>query len=444
MKNFWNFLHENFKLQTIGYCSLFISFSLLLSFQGCIKESSTINLAPDDLLNAVYTDSVSLVAYSVLEDTLNTRNLQSNFLGFLEDPVFGTTTTGVFTQFIPAGNSVNFGTSPQLDSIVLTLRYAGGFYGDTLNPFAIKVFRLDEDILSEEPYYQNKRFTYFPDNLTYNSDFRLYPKPKSKVKLDTIVEAHARIRLSDELGNLLLHSTEEMASNESFKKFFKGLYICAEPLANNGSLVNFNLISSISGIHLYYSNDTVHTHFQFYIKSNVTVRVAAYEHDYKTGSSEFVNQIISKDTLLGKEMLYVQSMGGIKTKISFPHIKAFKNRNIVINKAELVITNIGEELSLFKPPQKLSIRGVDSKGSLVSIPDASTMYWGGNYDETAKEYRFRITKYIQNIILKDDFSPFIYLVTDKAAADASRLIINGTHPANLTKRLRLELYYTEY
>jgi hypothetical protein len=416
--------------------------------QGCQKDPSSIGLGlrdPDNILNAVFTDTVSLNTYSIVEDTLNTTNLLSNFLGFIKDPVFGTTVAGIFTQFVPEGNNVNLGVSPQLDSIVLTLRYAGGFYGDTLNPFVIKVYQLNEDILANETYYQNKMFDHTSENLTYDPNFQCYPKPKTKVKVDTVkVDPHLRIRLDDNLGNLFLQNISQMTSNATFKNFFKGLYICVEPLANDGSLVNFNLTSAITGMQLYYRNDSTAKQLRFYIKSKETVRVSNYKHDYAAGELNFVNQIVYKDTTLGKNTLYLQSMGGVKTKIYLPNIKLLKEKKWVINKAELVITNIGENLSLFPPPPKLNIQGINKKGEFVIMPDAATTYFGGTYDATRKEYRFRLTKYLQSIILRDDYEPYIYLVTDKAAADASRLILSGSLPTAPASRLRLDVYYTEY
>ena len=446
MKNFWKFLRENFNLNALYGVMLVLPLSLLLVFQGCLKDPNAIGLnlkGDDDLLNATFTDTVTLSAYSVLEDTLNTTNLVSNFLGFIRDPVFGLTSTGIFTQIVPNGNSVNFGDSPQLDSIVLTLRYASGFYGDTLNPFVVQVYRVTEDILSDKNYYQNHILAHSSNNLTYRSDFHLYPKPNSKVRLDTIVEAHARIRLDDELGNLLLRSSSEMLSNARFKNFFKGLYICAKPLSNNGSLVNFNLTSALSGIQLYYKNDTVARRFQF-LMNNETIRISNYDHDYNSGDSYFVSQVIDNDSLLGKNMLYVQCMGGVKTKISFPNIKALKDRNIVINKAELVVTNIGDNSSFFPPPNRLNILRVDKQGEQSLLPDSYYAYWGGEYNEAKREYRFRITKYLQDIILKEDYESYVYLVSYRAAADAYRLILNGTQHDLSPTRLRLELYYTEY
>ena len=444
MKNFWSSIHANFNLRPSYFPTLFIAVALLLSVNGCQDEPGSIGLDLDrDLLNAIFTDSITLTAHSVLDDPLNTRNLQSNFLGFIRDPIFGETTTGIFTQFVPSGNSVNLGNSPQLDSVVLTLRYAGNFYGDTLNPFGIQIYRLTSDIPSSTPCYQNSRFEHSSENLTYNHEHKIYPKPKTKVKLDTIVEAHARIRLSDELGNLLLQNTAYMVSNEAFKSFFKGLYICATPIADNGSLVNFNLTSVLSGIQLYYKNDTVANSFQFLIKSTEAVRASSYQHDHTKGNTNFRHQVVDEDSLLGKEMLYIQCMGGVKTQISFPYIKEFKGRNVVINKAELVITNIGEELNLFPQPSSLNVYRIDKEGESLSLPDAGTSYLGGNYNETTKEYRFRITKYIQDAILKEDYTPTIYLVANRRASDANRLILSGTNPADSASRLRLELYYTE-
>jgi len=444
MKNFWNSIRANFNFY-LTYCLAFIvSFILLISYLGCQQDPGSLGII-DDLLNATYTDTITLVAYSVKEDTLNTRNLQSNFLGFIRDPVFGITSTGIFAQFIPTGNSVNFGANPQLDSIVLTFRYSGNFYGDTLNPFSIQIFRLTEDISSSQVYYQNRIFAHASQNLTYDYDYRLAPKPKSKVKLDSLIEAHVRIRLNDELGTLLLRNTSQMISNETFKSFFKGLYICAKPLANNGSLVSFDLTSALSGIQLYYKNDTISRQFQFLIKTGETVRVSSYEHGYESGDPNFVKQVLDKDTLLGTKMLYVQCMGGVKTKIFFPYIKEFKDKNVVINKAELVVTNIGEELNLFPPSNNLNIFRIDKNGEQQYLPDFGTSaYWGGSYNESTKEYRFRITRYIQDIILREDYEPFVYLVANRAASDANRLILSGTNPENPFTRLRLEVYYTEY
>ena len=445
MKNFWNYHHANFKLRFTNNLILFLCLFLLFVSQSCKKEQNAIGLdLPGGRLGTAFSDTTTLSACSVLEDTLNTKNLIFNYLGYLKDDVFGTTTANIYTQFVPQASSFNPGNAPTLDSIVLTLRYSGNFYGDTLNPFIIKVYELSEDISSDQTYYQNSSLAHKGENLTADPSFLLYPKPNTKVKLDTLKEAHVRIRLKDNLGNTFLNNPSQLQDDATLKKFFKGLYICVEPFQNNGSMVNFSLTNSLSGIQIYYKDGSNKRQFSLIVNQNAT-RFSSYQHNYESGNANFKQQVIQKDTSKGKEMLYVQSMGGIKTKITFPYLKTLKNKNIVINKAELVITNIGENSEWYPAPNRLTIQAVNKQEKIIFLPDdaiyTSDAYWGGTIKNN--EYRFRITKYIQDIILRDNLQPYIYLVTNRAAADANRLVLKGTDTV-LDARLRLELYYTEY
>jgi len=465
MKNFWNFRRANFKPHPFFYSFTFLLLSLMFFSQGCKKEINSIGLDlkdPNDLLNATFTDTVTLTAYSATslfwKDTLNTTGLIFNYLGCLTEEVFGTTTASIYTQLVPAGNNFNPGDSYKLDSIVLTLRYTGGFYGDTLNPLFINIYELKEDMVANKTYDQNNTIEHYAENLS-NSVFQFFPKPNTKAKVDTLLEAHLRIRLNDELGNRFLKDYKKMATDEDFKKFFKGLFIEAIPSRNHGCLVNFSLVNALSGIQLYYKDNDKAKQFSFIINNTNTVRFNNYKHNYEVGNANFVAQVLNNDTVKGEKMLYVQSMGGVKTKIAFPNIKALKEtnangKNRVINKAELVITNIGENMNLYPVPARLGIQAVkktsgnpSAKPELVTILDALTgnsSYFGGSYDEKTKEYRFRITRYIQDIIQKDNYQNYIYLVTEGAAAYPNRLVLNGTAPADISKRLRLEMYYTEY
>jgi len=452
MKNFWNFRPVNFNVRLLQFLFPILFISLLFTFQSCNKEPGSIGTnLKNDLKNAVFSDTITLSAHSIREDTLNTTNLNSNFLGYLVDEVFGTTTAGIYTQFIPNATSYSLGDLPTVDSIVLTLRYTGGFYGDTLNPFMIKVYRLTEDISSEKTYYQNNSIKYDSKNLTEIPEFILYPKPNTKIKVDSLVDAHLRIRLDTLLGKDIIakiKANNGQLPDAAFKEFFKGLYICPEPLANEGSLVSFSLTSIVSGIQLYYKNNNVPRKITFNISTRTksSIRVSTYDHfDYNNASQDFKNQVLEKDSLLGREILYVQSMGGVKTKISFPNLKALRDKRIVINKAELIITNFEDNVSKYPPPARLNLQAINEKKETIFLPDYTTLdYWGGGYDKTKQEYRFRITRYIQNIILKDNLEPYIYLVVDGAARNANRLLLHGTNPPDASKRLRLEIYYTEY
>jgi len=439
MKNFWNFRRANFNLRPLHVILLSLLATLLVS-QGCRKEPSSIGLnIVDRGLNAVFTDTTTLTAYSVVyadSDTMNTTNLRTNYLGYVKDPVFGSTTACIYAQFIPFNAVVNFGASRKLDSIVLILRYSGGWYGDTLKPIRVKVYELEESLSTSTRYDKNSSAAYSSEEITYYPDVHIRPAPNTRVRVDTLLAPHIRIRLKDTLGNRFLVDSSTMRT-------FKGLYICAESFNDDGSLVNFTLTDALSGIQLYYKNDNVPTTFKLTVPTTA-VRFNTFKHDHKVGNFDFVNQVINKDTLLGEKVLYAQGFGGIQTKITFPHLKALKEKKMVINKAELVITNIGEDLSVFPPPTRLTIRGVNPSGKFVFLPDdVDATYFGGSYDETKKEYRFRITRYIQDVILRDRFEPYIYLVVRDAPINPHRLLLKGTDTLE-SSRLRLELYYTEY
>ncbi|MCL2435905.1 MAG: DUF4270 domain-containing protein [Lentimicrobiaceae bacterium] len=441
MKNFWNLHRANFNLRPLHVILLLLLTTLLVS-HGCRKEPSSIGLNlrdRDNLLNATFTDTTTLTAYSVVysdSDTMNTTNLRSSYLGYVKDPVFGTTTACIYAQFIPSSTVVNFGASRELDSIVLILRYSGGWYGDTLNPIRIKVYELEESLSTSTTYNKNSSVAYSSEEITYYPNIHMRFAPNTRIRIDSLLAPHIRIRLKNELGNRFLADSSTMRS-------FKGLYICAEAFQNNGSLVNFALTDPLTSIQLYYKNDSTSNQFKLTVPTTA-VRFNTYQHDHKMGNTEFVNQVIYKDTLLGEKKLYAQGFGGVQTKITFPHLKALREKKMVVNKAELVITNIGEDLSVYPPPTRLTIRGVNPSGRFVFLPDdVDDTYFGGRYDETNKEYRFRITRYIQDIILRDRFEPFIYLVVRDAPINPHRLLFKGTDTLE-SPRLRLELYYTEY
>ena len=63
-----------------------------LSLASCNKEPDLIgiDLLPDsDYLNLSFTDTSTIIAYTVREDSLRTDELSANLLGYMNDPVFG-------------------------------------------------------------------------------------------------------------------------------------------------------------------------------------------------------------------------------------------------------------------------------------------------------------------------------------------------------------------
>lgn len=436
--------------------SLLVLVFVAIFLTSCEDELTSLGLNlrdPNELLGTSFMDSTTLTAQSVLDDTIATTGLGSNVLGYVNDPTFGTTKASIYTQYLLSGNSVDFSTSPVLDSVILTIR-VGGFFGDTTTALPIRVYELDQKLYSDSTYRVSSTVAHKNDNLTYDPNYSVRPSPTNRVLIDTnSYDAHLRIRLTDAFGLHFLQNSSSMANDALFANFFKGLYITLDNPQGTGSLLYVNLTSSISGISIYYKKNGINKRYALVTNSSA-VRFNNFEHNYNQANSHFISEVINGipangNAVVGEDKLYLQPTGGVKMKIGFPTIKnSFKNKNLVINRAELVITNISEDDAHFFMPALLAIQGVKSDGTITYLPDdayyTSTDYFGGSYNTSKKEYRIRITNYIQDLILRDQYKDYFYLVVSGAGVRGNRLIMGGLNPDDENTRLRLEISYTEY
>ncbi len=426
--------------------------ALFTLFSACNDQNSSIGLGLTNQLGTDFTDTVTVSAYSLLEDTISTTNMTANLIGEIHDPVFGDCKASTYAQFDLTGTSVNFGEAPVIDSVILTLQLAS-YYGDTNSRVGIRIYQLTEEI-SATNYNSASTIAYDATPLNYTlTDYTI--QPTTNVIVDTGLNSpHIRIRLSQAFGQYLLDNQAQMTSNAAFKNFFKGLCLSTEShTGSTGYMILTSLTSALSGISLYYHNSTTPTTKYVFPCNTECMRFTNYSHDYSASSDvDFVQEVIQGDTSIGGRKLFLQATGGVKTKITFPHLRdSFKelDKRVVINRAELVITDISPEEVYLIHPAALTLQGIKENGSITYLPDddvyTSESYFGGTYDEDKHEYRFRITEYIQNQIHGvGDLTNSIYLVVNGAAVRANRLIAGGTDASNGESRLRLELSYTSY
>ncbi len=420
---------------------------------ACQDDTSSIGLGLIDQVGTEFQDTSTVVACSILEDTLPTTNLASCVLGNIHDPVFGDSRAAIYAQFALGGSSVNFGANPVVDSIVLTLQLSS-YYGDTTSRVGIRVHRLTEDLSSGATYYQNSAVGHDATPLNYSlTGYSI--RPGTSVIVDTnTYSPHLRIRLSQAFGQYLLNNVSQMASNSSFQQFFKGL--CIDAVSHSGStgyMLVTNMTSALSSLTLYYHNDSKARQKYDFVCNSECTRFTHCSHDYQSSSHpDFSQEVLSGQQEVGARTLFLQALGGVKTRITFPNLQdAFKGlgNRVVINKAELVVTDIAPEEPYLTHPPTLSLQGVSkTNGNAMYLPDdeyyTSSSYFGGSYNESRHEYRFRITQYVQNLILDNsDLTNSLYLVVRGSGVRANRLVIGGT---GLTdgNRLRLELSYTTY
>jgi hypothetical protein len=430
----------------IGLVIIIILGSLIL-FQACKKEPDQVGVGirpEDDIVNVFNQDTSSIMAYTVREDSTKTDETQLNLLGSYWDPVFGKTTATLYTQIRLSENGYDFGDNPVLDSIVLTMDYSS-YYGDTNDQIQLRIYQLSESIFQDSVYYSTNSVDFDPVEL---ASLSLFPRPNSPVVAggDTVLP-QLRIRLSDDFGNAILNApSSAFIDNDNWLEFFKGFAMVPEETSSTGSILSFDLLSDISRMVLYYSNDEQDSlDFVFLINDNCA-RFMNYEHyGYVHADASLQQQVLEGDTELGNKRLYLQAMGGLKVKIMFPHIKSIvANGNIAINDAKLVINDYQDEEE-FTPPNRLVVVGINEQGKNYIIPDQFELYYGGFYDSTKNQVIFRITRYIQSLLEEGAQDYGLHLLVASASLVPNRQIINGAMPdppVPYSKRFKLNITYT--
>lgn len=395
---------------------------------------------PGDKINLVYSDTATVSAFTVREDSLRSDEVSQYLLGSYVDSVFGRTDAGIFAQVLLPSSNVNLGTSLTLDSVVLTLAYSG-YYGDISLAQVIHVYQLDESMSLNDSYYSNKIFDY---NQTELGSATITPAPNDSVLVDGGNTApHMRIRLSSQFGDSLLQMSvnSQLTTNENFLTLLKGLYIKADPVISGGGMLYINLLASMSKLTLYYQSDTVAKVFSF-VFANESARMTHFSHEYFTPITPVGEQL--NDPNHDTSIVYVQSMAGVKTKIRFPNLKNFvAGGMIAVNKAELEITVTDNSDNRLAVPDKLLILGVDANGNPVFLLDQfeGSAYYGGTYSTSERKYKFNIARHIQNVLTGQSEDYGLYLAVSGGVVQANRVIIGGaTHP---NYRMKLNLYYTK-
>lgn len=420
---------------------------------SCKKEIGTIgwNVQPnDELLNTTFFDTATLEAYSTLHnDSIATNAVMYNMLGYINDPIFGLTQAGFYAQGRLQSFNANFGEGAEADSLILSLAYTLP-YGDTLNPFQIRVYELNEDLVYGQTYYANTQLKYNSEDLIDGNGW-IYPTPS--VRNDTSSSfpvLHIPLKKSFANNKFISKSGGvEYQSMSSFLNYFKGLYVVAEAKQNDGSIVSINLTNNSSSLTMYYHNhESTNKQFRL-VFSDSSVRVGYINHnDYKEAETALQEQLQGNYTSVN-EKLYLQTGIGIKTLISFPYLKQqFEGKKIIVHRAELVVTRCDEsDTTKHKFPTSLFINYYDtSKGYLVTVPDYSigANYFDGKYNKSKGEYRIRITKHLQYLIDGTSSANAINLIIGAAATNMSRTTFYGLNPSlHPEKRLRLEMYYSE-
>lgn len=400
-------------------------------------------------LSINYVDTFSLKTTLIEEDSLRTDLSIYHLLGLYNDQNFGKVSSSIYTQLLLTGVNVDFGTLPTLDSVVLTLAYQG-LYGDTSTPMNVVVYEINTPMSKSTDYYSN---TYLNYKTTAIGSLSFVPNKNDSVSIgfDTIKRApHVRIPLTTAFGQALLTAgATNLANNTAFTAFMNGLYITTVDSVGNtslapgtGSIAYFNMNSGLSTVTLYY-NDT--SKYDFAISTD-GAKYSRFAHNY-TGT-DVEKHLSPVNPTRDTTVTYLSAMAGVKVKLDIPYIKnLLKEGNIIINKAELVITvedgltykgDFDQELA------SISLVGIDANGDAFFIPDfyEGQDYYGGSYNLTTKTYKFNLARHINDLLYNTTTDYGMYLIANGGTVTSNRSVVGSNTSPNASK-MRLNITYTK-
>jgi hypothetical protein len=439
--------------------SLLTGFLLILAMFSCSKDPYEIGydlLPPSDTLNVRATDTCTVVAFSMRQDSVRTDKTASLIMGAMMDPIFGKTTAGFYTQVRLSSEGVDFGKNPVLDSLVLMLGY-NGYYGDTLTRQNVKVYEISDNFVYDSVHFSSQQLATYPTMLA-DQDF--IPDISDSVQVyHEKLAPHLRINLSNQtnyLGNKILEApASSLNTNSAFIKFIKGLYVTASPVNNKGALLNFSIANENSKLVVYFHNgdDPLNDSLNYDLLINSSsARFIHVDHNgYLDASQDLKRQILIHDSAQGAKQVFLQGMGGVKIKLKFPFMESFGHGKIVaINEAILEMKNMQTDTTLDPPPSLIMVRQ-DSAGRIGYLVDDNegSAYFGGTYNKTTRSYFFRITQHMQKVLQDAYTTKFdLYIMVNtpiKSFVTPNRVMLYGTQPLDAgdgSNRFQLKVTYT--
>ena len=295
---------KNIKLLSV----LFIIFIF-----SCDKDFTSIDSDVISAENAINFNTTSIdypiVASNLRLNPVKSNNLPSFMLGYNNNPFFGESKASFLGQIIPAEFSPSFGENVVLDSVVLTIPYYSrgvetseegdityeidSVYGSTATKlyvyksnFYLRDFNPSGDFSDSQNYYSNGALSNSESinqaeieaELLYESgilgdgsdDFIPSSERIDLTSLDSLGETYVsssiapaiRLKLNNPNDNFwqsLFFENEgnpELINPNTFKEFFRGLYIKADGVNSDGSMMLLNFASSNTKLTIHYTSET--------------------------------------------------------------------------------------------------------------------------------------------------------------------------------------------
>ncbi|WP_373058556.1 DUF4270 domain-containing protein [Zunongwangia sp. H14] len=522
----------NFKRLMVKITTLSV---VVFSFYACDKDYSTIGGEVIDNPTDVDLREVEVTAWSRKIDTVQTNNLPAYLLGVYNNEIYGQTEASIVTQ-LSLSTTPNFGTEPVLDSVVLRIPYFSttvegtgnteveyaldSIYGDSRAPIKLSVsesgyylndYDPDSGFEDRQRYFstqqnlieQNLRgaVLYENDHFVPSNQKIVSYEPAADAINDTVISAPAlRLKLPDESVEYFQQKILDMqgdavlTNNSNFRNYFRGLFIKAEAINENGSMALLNLGSADAGVTLYYKHQVeVENEEDTLVRSSYKLNLGsnAFNTFQEGYPADIFQEINASDSIQGAENLYLKggegSMAVIKLFPDDAELEELRTNNWLINEANLSFYVNQDAVEGAQEPERVYLYDLDNNrilvdytydtGTTTADPVNSRTSFASRLvreeDGTGVKYTLRITQHVNNILNEEAENvrlglvivPNINSVVQTGTTAAYNAMVKGGEevesiPAvsllspkgtvlygNLAgddaKRLKLRIYYTE-
>jgi hypothetical protein len=308
------------------------------------------------------------------------------------------------------------------------------FQGDTNQVHTLQVYKLKDSLSLSTDYFANTSTITAQPSVLGSFSFR--PRPiRSKafngdsLKLDTL-----HFHLSKTLGAELLakYSDKTLAGGGSpFRISFPGLMLKSVTTAKS-ALIGFSPAYSRMTLHWHNPNDTTKYELNYYfsLSSAMMTEVHARFNQFKINRTGVLAALTKSGNSIPAantgQVTYVQSGSGLVTKLDLPTLLKLKgNRNIAVNKAELVLQaqdgvdvnqSLGQLTLLRVDGNNRPIRNSYGLGYILS--EGGSGIQTASFNSTMNTYTFNITTELQSILngRRDNLG---FLVTPSLSASST-------------------------
>lgn len=433
-------------------CLYFLIGSLFFLSCGTQEEYGTELIPPGWNDSLQMTDTLGILAYCSLDDTLRMDGVDYGILGQFSDPVFGQTNALFYSNLSVASPVQSYGPEPEIDSVVLFLKFSD-YYGKNTKLRSLMRFEVFE-LTDEMPEPPSEGYS------MYNTNFSVQPQALGSLETAPLFPVEGtdgavlKIRLDPSLGTRFLQ--EDSLNSSNIRSIVKGIMVQASCLTagvGNGALMRFQLNSTVSGIRIYYhtanqAGQVVRTT----TASSSALHVNSVSYNRNSAYPDLVQKLQNPQFDYSTDPnLYIQPFQGIRVALSIPGLDSLKNTGPkVVNRAELIVP-VAEEAPEFGRPNSLILYMLNDQGQFQLLSDvlfadqynlSLSTFFGGFYDANKKEYRFRITRHIHEILNGSQSNKTLWLdysITNKNSS-LPRVVLRG--PKDPQNKLRIELSLT--